>query len=162
MWWWAAAALAAPTIDGTWALADDKAALAATHEQAIEAGAQNVAWLFRAVAKPMLRGSVNNCDRLKLGLQGGQFLLQCDDKPPVEHTVGAGTSSYVGKDGDTYTVDLTVGDDWVELTFTGERGGQRSRFTVESDGRILQRKELFSSHLTEPIVWEARYRRTGD
>ncbi|MFT4624468.1 MAG: hypothetical protein ACI8PZ_003127 [Myxococcota bacterium] len=155
---WATFALAGPALSGNFQLAEDPASLQATHAAAVDAAVASMAWLMRPIARPFLKNSVKNCARMQLDLTGEVFRLQCDAQPPLVRPIGPARTELVGDDGETYGVGLEVTDAWVQLTFTGERGGQKSRFEPQADGSVLLRKEIFSGHLPEPIVWTVRYR----
>jgi hypothetical protein len=44
----------------------------------------------------------------------------------------------------------------VQLSFSGEDGGQRTRYAV-ADGKLLLTKEIVSSYFEEPIRWTVTY-----
>ena len=155
---WATVALAEPELTGTWRLAEDPAALAQTHAKAIDDAVASLPWIMRPMARPFLKNSVNNCAALGLTFDAERFALTCDDRPPLDRVRGPAKTEFVGIDGDSYTLELDVTDASAQLTFTGERGGQRSHFRRDGDALVL-RKEIFSQHLPQPIVWEVSYER---
>jgi hypothetical protein len=155
---WTAVAAAEPDLSGTWVLAEEPTTLARTHAVAVDDAVASLGWVMRPLARPLLRNSVNNCDQLTIALSPDQFTLACDDRPPLNRARGAESTTQIGLDGDTYALTLDVTETTLQLTFDGERGGQKSHFRREGDHLILQ-KQIFSTHLPEPIRWEVKYSR---
>ena len=153
---WVSVALAEPELSGDWRLAEEPAALAQTHAEAVDRAVASLPWLVRPMARPFLKNSVQNCQRLQLVLDEAHLGLTCDERPPLKCSRGSEVTAVEGVDGSSYAVALEVTASAARLIFTGERGGQKSHFRREGDALLL-RKEIFSQHLPDPIVWEVRY-----
>lgn len=152
-------ASAAPSLTGSYALAEDPTTLAATHAAAVDRGAQQLPWAMRGFARPKLASTVGNCGKLDLVFDDEALRVVCDNDPGLR--VPRATSdtdvTIKGRDGEPVKVRLTATEAMVKLSFFASEGGQHTEYTRHTDGSLQVTKEIFSKWLPDPIRWSVRY-----
>lgn len=158
-WFFSFVAGATP-LPGSYLLSEPREQLERTHLAALEAGIEQLPWAIRPFARPRLQGAVRNCRRLVLSLSPSTFESSCDQDKPLRLERGRSSQTVTADDGKPYTVTLALEPEEAAVSFSGEEGGQRFFYTLQPDGNLLLRQEIFSPWLSKPIVWTARYRRS--
>jgi hypothetical protein len=130
-------------------------------EKAVDAGAQQVTWALRKIARGRLTETTKPYVSISMTIKADQIVFERNGTNPITARTDGKAVKWKREDGKEYLVAFAVEADGVlKQTFTADDGVRENRFTLSPDGRILTMQASVSSKkLRQPVVFSLEYMR---
>lgn len=143
--------------NGTFVLVESKSNINRALEMAVQRTVDSLSWAFRPLAKTKLKSAVSACPSYTMALSQNLFSVQCEGQSAFVRNLVGPNEEYRDEDGNLYNIDLKLGEQKIELKFSGKLGGQSSKYLFDEKGILVVTNTIFSEHLPEPLVWTLHY-----
>jgi hypothetical protein len=130
-------------------------------EKAVDAGAQQVTWALRKIARGRLTDTTKPYASIKLAIKDGGISFERNGANPIVAKTDGKAIDWKREDGKAYKVAFSVEADGVlKQTFTADDGVRENRFSLSPDGKTLTMKASVSSKkLKVPVTFTLDYLR---
>ncbi len=150
-------------MNGHFRIAESEDAVQQRLDAAIEHAVAPMNFIARPIARSRLRnGVVFYCKQYQLALGAESLRTQCDDRRLIERRLDNSEGPIEGlQSGPTGVKVRTMGDDTVELVFTGPDGTRTTTYRFAERGALEVSAQVVSPSLERPVAWKIRYQRDG-
>jgi len=131
----------------------------ASADAAIEAAVADMSWAFRSIARAQLADLIKPCPGYLFTIEGPQFEVKCDSKPPHAWVIGH-TGPFTTQKGKEVQASLKrEGPDALVLSFVDGKGHVSYRYHFREDDQMHMTQRVVSEHLSDPLEVTFKYLR---
>ena len=145
-------------IKGDFALVTPADQVATIREQAVDAAAKSVTWVFRDVAKSRLAPLATACPAYSMTADATQLIAHCAGEPKRTFTVGY-DGDWVNDKGETVHAKVGHTTSVWKVDISTDQGGKRWSYQRKDADHFSLTQEVYSGYLSVPLKYTLDYAR---
>ncbi len=133
-------------------------------EKAVDAGAQQITWALRKIARGRLTDTTKPYTSIRLAIKGNEITFERNGTNPILAKTDGKAVTWKREDGKEYQVVFSItANGALKQTFTADDGVRENVFTLSPDGKVLTMQASVSSKkLKQPVIFSLEYTRQAD
>ncbi len=133
-------------------------------EKAVDAGAQQITWALRKIARGRLTDTTKPYAGISLTVKDGNVVFERNGTNPIVAKTDGKPVSWKREDGKDYKVTFSIEPNGaLKQTFTADDGVRENVFTLSPDGKTLTMAvSVASKKLKQPVTFSLDYQRQAD